>query len=784
MSFNQGFTPRGIDSISGSNGQVITKVSGQWVAAPPAGGGAGGGSVVLDPVELNLIGEGTAETPLYLRMNPVFTTVTASFSGNGSQVTNLTASNINNFTANVRGQLSAGTNMQYSGGAFALSDNPSVTSVSASAGFSGSQTTVTEVNTDFIDFVPTSNAAVPHSTGRLSYNSDLENLQFDLPNDTTTLNIGKQLLLKVTNNTAATIAKGKVVKINGSAGSSDTMYVVTASWENDAGSADTIGFLASELAVGETGYAVLSGMLYGINTDVYSAGQMLYLSSSGNFTTTEPTPPNHTVRLGHIARVQTNNGSIFVRVQNGYEINELHDVLITSPANYDLLVRDTDGLWKNTKTLAGNYTFSGTNTFTAAQNVFNNDIVVNGTASIAQLNTVSQQSLLVGDKYITILSGSSTHVDMDGAGILFGSASADPTTGDQTSVAHIVYRKGNAPSDYTSDYIEVYPSLRTTGVLSGSNITGSNTGDETTSTIKSKLGTAGVASEGYLTQTDWNTFNNKQNTITLTTTGNSGAATLVGDTLNIPQYSSTSIIPSVGPSETFRGVTTTNGSTTLTTVGGGTTTAIASAILRSNASTTTLTRQIRLGQQPSSTSSNAPCGQRGSALLWYVGGGFRFTIGMGVSDTAFSAGCKQFYGMANTTSLLTFTDAVSISSLLNIIGFGSDGASDTNLQFFYNDGSGTATKIDLGASFPSNRTSGAEFTGFYVLEIYNPGNSTDIYYRAKNLENHALVEGVVSTNVPADTVGLTCHAQRNMPGAGGVNGTGRFDFSKFGVYSL
>ena len=47
---------------------------------------------------------------------------------------------------------------------------------------------------------------------------------------------------------------------------------------------------------------------------------------------------------------------------------------------------------------------------------------------------------------------------------------------------------------------------------------------------------AGPGSSGYLSNTDYNTFNAKQNAITLTTTGTSGAATLVGSTLNIPQY--------------------------------------------------------------------------------------------------------------------------------------------------------------------------------------------------------------------------------------------------------
>ena len=47
---------------------------------------------------------------------------------------------------------------------------------------------------------------------------------------------------------------------------------------------------------------------------------------------------------------------------------------------------------------------------------------------------------------------------------------------------------------------------------------------------------ANTTTSGFLSSTDWNTFNNKQNAITLTTTGSSGSATLVGATLNIPSY--------------------------------------------------------------------------------------------------------------------------------------------------------------------------------------------------------------------------------------------------------
>jgi hypothetical protein len=47
---------------------------------------------------------------------------------------------------------------------------------------------------------------------------------------------------------------------------------------------------------------------------------------------------------------------------------------------------------------------------------------------------------------------------------------------------------------------------------------------------------ANGSTNGYLSSTDWNTFNNKQGALTLTTVGTSGAATLVGTTLNIPNY--------------------------------------------------------------------------------------------------------------------------------------------------------------------------------------------------------------------------------------------------------
>jgi hypothetical protein len=74
--------------------------------------------------------------------------------------------------------------------------------------------------------------------------------------------------------------------------------------------------------------------------------------------------------------------------------------------------------------------------------------------------------------------------------------------------------------------------LGTTGTdLSSTVATGT-----TTPVITLQVPTASAANRGALSSADWSTFNSKQSTITLTTTGTSGAATLVGSTLNVPNY--------------------------------------------------------------------------------------------------------------------------------------------------------------------------------------------------------------------------------------------------------
>lgn len=114
--------------------------------------------------------------------------------------------------------------------------------------------------------------------------------------------------------------------------------------------------------------------------------------------------------------------------------------------------------------LAANNTFSGINNFqeiTGTHAYFAGNITINGTASISHLDTITQQSLVVGDKYIVIMSGGVDHVGLDGAGLLFGSGSTGPTIDENGANAYVRYRN-------VYDKLEIFPGLRVSGSLTAS----------------------------------------------------------------------------------------------------------------------------------------------------------------------------------------------------------------------------------------------------------------------------------------------------------------------------
>jgi hypothetical protein len=351
--------------------------------------------------------------------------------------------------------------------------------------------------------------------------------------------------------------------------------------------------------------------------------------------------------------------------------------------------------------------------------------------------------------------------------------------------------------------------LGTTGIDLSSTVADGTT----TPVITLNVPTASATNRGALSSADWSTFNGKQDALTIgnltdvgtdgiTITGGTGA--IIGSGVDISQQvanatqngylSSTdwinfnsaapAFIPKLSANETYRGITINNNSTTVVAEGGVTMSVTGSTLAQTVTSTNFATKQIRLRYYNSTVSGGRYGGNRGSALLWYIHGGFRYVCDFNISDTSFSSSCQQFYGLAGQTGDLGYGGVTGtlVSTLFNIIGIGNE-VGDTNLQVFHNSTSGTATKVDLGVGFPANRTVGTISTTVYSIQLYNEPMSTTVKYEVINKETGAIAQGTISINLPLTSQGLNFFASRTM-GNPSVTATGQFDMSKFGVYSL
>jgi hypothetical protein len=154
----------------------------------------------------------------------------------------------------------------------------------------------------------------------------------------------------VTNAEAVTITKGQVVYIFGASG--DRAAVKLAKNTSDTFSSKTLGIVRENIAAGAAGWVTTQGQVSGINLGAYTAGDILWLDSvPGGFTKVRPQAPLHGVFVGVVERANAGNGLIYVKPQNGVELEELHDVTLTNKLNNQVLAYTAStGVWEN-KTL-------------------------------------------------------------------------------------------------------------------------------------------------------------------------------------------------------------------------------------------------------------------------------------------------------------------------------------------------------------------------------------------------------------------------------------------------
>lgn len=197
------------------------------------------------------------------------------------------------------------------------------------------------------DYLDLDTAASPTaSVGRLQWSDSAGTVSFKLKGNNVALHLGQEQTQRCYNGTGGTLTKGQVVYVSGSQGG--RLSVQLASSSSESTSIPTFGVVAEDITSGQYGFVATAGLVENINTAAYAAGSTIWLGvPAGSFTTTKAVSPNHLVLVGFVVVSDATVGSIFVHIVNGAQLDELHDVKLTSPVTDDFLIRTSDNLWEN-----------------------------------------------------------------------------------------------------------------------------------------------------------------------------------------------------------------------------------------------------------------------------------------------------------------------------------------------------------------------------------------------------------------------------------------------------
>jgi len=253
----------------------------------------------------------------------------------------------------------------------------------------------------------------------------------------------------------------------------------------------------------------------------------------------------------------------------------------------------------------------------------------------------------------------------------------------------------------------------TSSVLTITGGTGAVIGSGTS--IQVKQATTSVS--GFLSSTDWTTFNNKQATVSLTTTGTSGAATFSANTLNIPNYGSalSGYLPLTGG--------------TLTGALGGTSATFSSSVTAGSSGQVFLTGNAgtnSIGMRFTNTGGNSFIGLSNSIGTGYLSGtAYAFNIQTeGAQDLQFGT---------NNANRMTITSTgnvgISTSSPNDLLEIKSTSANNPNLRLYSTFNSGASA---YGINWFRDYDSVSNTIGAFIRYTRGGGSDGDLIFGTGN----------------------------------------------------
>jgi hypothetical protein len=292
------------------------------------------------------------------------------------------------------------------------------------------------------DYVLLDTAATPTlQTGMFAWNDTDGTSDLRLKGNNVTLQIGQEEVIRIVNKTGSNLLESqyKVVRTRTAAeggAQGQRLAVLLAQANTKANHTGILGLVTENINNNQEGFVTSFGFVRNINTtgslqgQTWNDGDTLWLSDSvaGGLTNFEPT--THAVQIGYVTYSHSNNGKIFVKIDEGVdELSELHDVNTSSISADQLLKRNSSNtFWENwtpnfltPSNVSGttNYVskFTGTNTVGNSQIFDNGTNVGIGTATPAQKLDVN--GYITSERFYPYNSGS-TYIYGDTAGLVIG----------------------------------------------------------------------------------------------------------------------------------------------------------------------------------------------------------------------------------------------------------------------------------------------------------------------------------------------------------------------------
>ena len=244
-----------------------------------------------------------------------------------------------------------------------------------------------------------SNTSLGPLEGLMNWSSLYGTIQLGLAGGNVDVPLGltTNLPKRVRNSTGSTMPKGTAVYLNGVSG--NTPLVERALATGDRTSAFTIGMTAEDIANNATGWVTSFGLIRGIDTSSFTSGDTLYLSgaTAGYYTNVPTKTPVHYVRVGTVTKASA-DGEIIVNVINGYELDELHNVVISSLASGQILQSGASSYWYNrslASAIAENISFLSLGSLAVMNQLSYASLIGKPSlGSLAEMNALSYGSIL------------------------------------------------------------------------------------------------------------------------------------------------------------------------------------------------------------------------------------------------------------------------------------------------------------------------------------------------------------------------------------------------------